>query len=272
MPCIVNLSAIHTLLPDSASINKFARLCDLYSTSCFNYCPSMFQSYSNIAWVYYQNMRHFETLIKPYKRGKMDTREFMMKLAAIFDFIETEKLEKNDSTQEYLMSDPKYQALEDAWDATIQMDDEMAKRFPELIDIAKTEPVYLISNTNELHVFAILSLLKKYNPEVNFYPNIDFSVEYNNRPIEIAPNIFLCLSYRYQLFKTLGQNSQQDASTTMSLLRQLVEHTLKNKTADITIISQYDEDRKEARRLGIPDDNIFSADFYFVPDTELTLS
>ena len=153
--------------------------------------------------------------------------------------------------------------LEEAWNEIIDLDDTRLSRFPSLT--AQSEPIYLISNTNELNVLKILQLLKVNNPSVEFYSPIDLSVKEDKKPIEIAPNIFLCLSYRYQLFKTMKDNHNINPHSTMSLLNHLVNEQLL-RTSDISaihVVSQYPDDLREARRIGIEERHTYNADEFF---------
>ena len=110
----------------------------------------------------------------------------------------------------------------------------------------------------------ILRLLRERNPGIAFITPLDLSVRESKDPIEIAPNIFLCLSYRYQLFKTVIDNHAANPHSTMSLLDHLVKKQLSGVAAsDIRVVSQFSGDLAEATKLGIPADNVFHADKFF---------
>ncbi|KTD61486.1 hypothetical protein Lsan_1822 [Legionella santicrucis] len=70
--------------------------------------------------------------------------------------------------------------------------------------------------------------------------------------IEILPNIYLCLSYRFRAFKT-------EAVSTASLLEDL------SKKCDrpITLVSQYSGDLKKGEQLGL--DNFLNAEDFYNP-------
>lgn len=155
--------------------------------------------------------------------------------------------------------------LEDAWNAIIDLDETRISRFPMLVAQSSVEePVYLISNTNELNVLKILRLLKKANPKLTFNTSIDLSVAESKKPINIADNIFLCLSYRYQLFKTMPDNRVANPHSTMSLLNYLIKKQLSDvATADIRVISQFSGDLEEAVELGISKANALLSDEFF---------
>lgn len=268
MPLIVNLSSIHTLHPTSKSVDAFVQLCNKYSSGCFSSCPTLFKSWSNYAWVMYQYSMNDKRLIHPYKLGAINTEQFLQNLLQIFPFLRDIAPEQEvmvglnggeSYSREFALS-----LLENAWNEIIDLDDTQVSRFPALVAQSQTEPVYLISNTNELNVLKILRLIKKQNPDITFNIPIDLSVQESNEPIEIAPNIFLCLSYRYQLFKTVTENRSANPHSTMSLLNHLVKEQLSGvATSDIRVISQFSGDLAEATTLGIPADNIFHADKFF---------
>lgn len=264
MTFIVNLSVIHTLHPISTNLAAFSAICDRYSNGCCSCWPGLF-SWTNYGWVSYQYQTRYAELIEPYKLGRIDTDEFLENLEEIFDFLDDSDLEEETvlvpRTNVHYSTNNKHAILEEAWNAGIALDETTNYRLPSLI--AQDEPIYLVSNTNELNVLAIIALLKAQNPQIQFNKNIDLSVTEDRNPIEIAPNIYLCLSYRYQLFKTAQQNTATNPNSTMSLLRHLVENQLETHESDIKVISQYDGDLEEARKLGIPEANLHRADDYF---------
>ena len=268
MPLIVNLSSIHTLHPTSKSVDAFVQLCNKYSGGCFSSCPTLFKSWSNYAWVMYQYGTHYKQLIQPYKLGTISTEKFLHDLLQIFSFLrdvvdEQEVMVELNGGESY-SHEFSLSLLENAWNEIIALDETRASRFPALVARAQDEPVYLISNTNELNVLKILRLLKIQNPDITFKTPIDLSVQESKEPIEIAPNIFLCLSYRYQLFKTVTDNRSANLHSTMSLLNHLIKKQLSDVQAyDIRVISQFASDLEEAAKLGIPADNALHADKFF---------
>ncbi|CAM2951517.1 hypothetical protein LEAN103870_10475 [Legionella anisa] len=160
--------------------------------------------------------------------------------------------------------------LEDAWNSQVGWDESKADYLTALIHEAepKRDPIYFIANTNELHVLQILNMLRKAYPSINFYRNIDLSIKEDKEPVEIAPGIFLCLSYRYQLFKTQEENQTVDPSSTMSLLNYLVMKQLTDvPVSELRVISQHQEDLVEALRVGIDADHIYQAKDYFAVQT-----
>lgn len=291
MPLIVNLSALHNLYPTSTCIQSFEKICDRYSTGYFSQCSSLFQSWTNYAWLMYQMTRHNSKLIQPYRLGQLSSEEFLEKLEQIFYFLKDSSPKKGE--MENLNSKPLYSEtfakmlLENAWNSQIEWDRSKENYLSMLIeDTAKNtsnrdntmpsseqepmrDPIYLVANTNELHVIQILHILRKNNPSIPFYRNIDVSPKDDKAPIEIAPGIFLCLSYRYHMFKTLEENLAIDPSAKTSLLSYLVSKQLSEvPTSGIRFISQHQPDLVEALRIGIDPDTIYPADNYFTAQTE----
>jgi hypothetical protein len=266
MTFIVNLSAVHTLLPISTNLAAFADICDRYSEGCCSCWPGLF-SWTNYGWVSYHYQTRYAELIEPYKLGQIDSDQFLANLSEIFDFLDDDDLDQGVLLRArknvHYSTNNKHALLEEAWNASIALDETTNYRLPDLAD--QNEPVYLVSNTNELNVIAIIALLKAKNPDIQFEETIDLSVTEDRKPIKIAPNIYLCLSYRYQLFKTAEQNTTSNPNSTMSLLRHLVENELATDKADIKVISQYDGDLAEAKNIGIPQANLYRSEDYFKP-------
>lgn len=221
MTIIVNLSTTHDYSIQE-TIYKFVKLCNKYSEGCLQCMPGFFQTPMNYAWVMAKYQLHYKSLIEPYRLGQITSDEFLDKLAKIFYFLH------DVPGREYLLGQ--------AWNASIKLSDDTRTRFSQLLEWAEHEPVYLISNTNELNVEAILSLFKSQNQELTFKKKIDISVQDSKTPVEILPNVFLCLSYRYKTFKT------------DHLLEQLIQN---QDLADITLVSQYEGDLDKAEQLGI---------------------
>ncbi|WP_238585524.1 hypothetical protein [Legionella quateirensis] len=216
----------------------------------------------------YQYKMNEQQLIQPYKLGAISTEQFLQNLLHIFPFLQEAEAEQETmiglNGSESYSEDFALALLEHAWNEIIDLDDTSALRFPTLVTQSESEPVYLISNTNELNVLKILRLLKKQNPEIKFITPVDLSVRESKDPIEIAPNIFLCLSYRYQLFKNVTDNRNVNPHSTMSLLNHLVKEQLSDvDTSSIRVVSQYGGDLSEAGRIGIPAHNILHADQFF---------
>lgn len=225
MTLIVNLSTTHDYSIKEI-IAAFAQICKEYSRGCFECIPGLFHL-TNYGWVTLKYQINYKSLIEPYRLGKLSTEEFLDNLTEILYFLcDMDKEERNS-------------ILAEAWNASIKLSEKTQDRLSLLVEEAKTQPVYLISNTNELNVNAILDLFKQNNPDLKF-KEVDTSIKDSKEPIEILPNIYLCLSYRYGAFK-------EETVTTMSLL----EHLSTQCSKPITLVSQFPGDRKKGEQLGL---------------------
>jgi hypothetical protein len=242
MSLIVNLSTTHDYSIDE-TVAGFVKLCNKYSHGCLQSMPRFFQNGTNYMWVMAQYHLNYKSLIEPYKLGDISTAQFLDNLTEIFYFMKD------------LDADVRNNLLTEAWNASIKISENTQDRLNQLVIKAKSEPVYLISNTNELNVQAIFNLFKEQYPELKFKEGINISIKNDKEPVEILPNIFLCLSYRYKTFKT-------ENLTTVSLLEELVKH---NEGQDITVVSQFAGDLKKAEQLGIT--NIQKAEDFFLSET-----
>lgn len=289
MPLIVNLSSIHELHPTSTCVQAFKDICDQYSKKGSYCCSSFFQSWTNSAWLMYQLAMNDSKLIQPYRLGKLTTEQFLERLLQIFSFLKNVtpkkgEMERLQSKQLYATTFP-MMLLEEAWNSQVGWDAAKEGYLPALIREAerrdekeekasesqpkpKMDPIYFIANTNELHVLQILNMLRKEYPDLNFYRDVDVRIKEDKTPIEIAPGIFLCLSYRYQLFKTQDQTQTMNPSSTMSLLNYLVTKQLKDvPVSELRVISQHQADLVEALRVGIDADHMYQASDYFAAQT-----
>lgn len=229
MTLIVNLSTVHDY-SISETLGAFVSLCDTYSNGCLKGFPGIYHM-TNYAWVYGQFKLNYSTLIEPYKLGKISSEEFIGNLAKIFYFMDN------------LTEENRNALLIDAWNKSIKITEHTESRFSFLAEKAQAEPVYIISNTNELDAIAILALIKKYNPLLKFKDPINISIEASNQPVEIAPNMFLCLSYRYGAFKESTLN-------TASLLKEVTKDMSKET---VTLVSQHQGDLRTGQALGLKD-------------------
>ena len=155
--------------------------------------------------------------------------------------------------------------LEEAWNSIITFTDEDLERLQVLFQ-GNTDPIYFISNTNELNVFKIQRWLhtnfpSEISPDLNYPVNLardDFPI------LEVGPGKHMVLSYVCHTYKTgIDNDGAQVPSTTPSLLQAMVGNVFQGGLDDITVISQYEKDRAAAERLGIPRNNIHSASDYF---------
>jgi len=229
MTLIVNLSTTHDYSIDE-TVAAFVQLCNQHSHGCLQSMPGFFQNLTNYAWVMAQYKMNYTSLIEPYKLGKISTEKFLDNLSQIFYFMKD------------MDKDTRNSLLANAWSSSIKIGNNTQSRLDVLIEKAENEPVYLISNTNALDVQTILNLFQKNHPDLQFNKNVDIRVNDTKEPIEILPNIYLCLSYRYGAFK-------EETATTVSLL----EHLSKQVPTPVTLVSQYQGDHKKAAQLGLRD-------------------
>lgn len=229
---IINLSSIFKLkkiIPDG--LKPFVELCNNYSKSSCLCSGTLFRT-SNYLWVLAQFYAH-QQLINNYKLGKMSNDDFLTALLDIFYFLKDNKK----------IDDPKT-LLANAWNNIIDWDEESTDRLNQILDLAKAgEQIYLVANTNALNIEKIISLFATHAPHIQWNPNIlqanqDQNRNQNAPSIEIAPNIHLCLSYRYGLFK----------EGTPGLIKELAQQ-VKNIVA---VISQFPKDWTYAQELGLP--------------------
>lgn len=232
MAIIVNLSTLHDY-SIYKTVGAFAALCKAHSPSCFNSGSDFLglKYGANYAWVMSEYLSKYDLLIKPYKLGEISTDDFLENLSEIFYFM------RNMEDAE------RHQLLAKAWTSSIEMSDEKMLRFASLLEKSKDEPVYIVSNTNEMDVRATINLLKQCNPEWNMNDNISIGVEHSQVPVELSPNLFLCLSYRYQLFKSV-QNG------TPGLIKQLIDNLTSSEKVNLTMVSNHKLDLMLAKDIG----------------------
>ena len=166
MPLIINLKSLHEY-DILETMGAFAELSKEHSNSCVNSMPNLFQHASHLAWVAAIYAYHNSSLIEPYKLGQMTTEEFLEKLSKVFYFMDD------------MPSTVRHEKLAEAWTSSIHMSLEKQNNLAKLIEQAEQEPVYLISNTNELDVQAIIKLLKQLNPDTVFNPEMDTSIKHS---------------------------------------------------------------------------------------------
>tara|TARA_Y100001968_G_C19413398_1_gene747618 strand:- start:260 stop:1015 length:756 start_codon:yes stop_codon:yes gene_type:complete len=238
MTLIVNLSTTHCYSVEQ-TIHAFVQLCKQYHHGCLKCMPGFFEDAYNYLWVMRQYQLHYKTLIEPYKLGRIDSDKFLDNLATIFPFMDD------------LPRDTKHKLLTKAWNASISIPADYIPRLTYLVEQAQFETVYLISNTNELNMQAINACWAKIaNPELKFKTHPNLEIKHNQQPVEILPNVFLCLSYRYGLFKA-------ELSSTVGLLETLVD-TIDDS---VTVVSQFEPDIQKAQQLQV--EHIYTAQAFF---------
>ena len=154
--------------------------------------------------------------------------------------------------------------LESAWNAMVDYTKQDEVKLKKLLEICKSDKdeIYIISNTNELQVSKLLHLLQQHHPDIPWERKIDISSIKDNKPVKVAPNIYVYLSYRVGAYKTAVDNKEAKITTTPALLKSLVSG-LKCDKSEIHVISQFPKDLVEARNIGVPVENTFNAkDFY----------
>ncbi len=268
MPYIVNLSTVQspikttnlgfTQIPTDG-FNAFVTLCNKHSrpNSC---CGQFFTGITNSTWVSYQFSMQLPRLINPYKLGQITTQQFLRGLRNIFSFINNATLKRPNNVREtevirqnsehfltlqgksvFTEEDYINAMLEEAWNSIVQVTPNDAQRFQELVD--KDEPIYFISNTNELNVHAVMAMLNKYLPDLELNPQ---KISQNGQDlIQLIPGreIYLYPSYLAHQFKqTNGQ--------TPGLIEQLISARSLD-LGDTTVVSQYPGDLAHAKTLGV---------------------
>lgn len=239
MTLFVNLSTTHDYSIEK-TVAAFVQLCNEHSKGCLQGMPGFFQNWTNYAWVMAKYQLNYTSLIEPYKLGRISTEQFLKNLSKIFYFMD------------YLDEETRNSLLINAWNASIKLSTTTQDRLSQLVEEAITQPVYLISNTNELNVQAILALFKANNPDVPFNEAADIRVLDSQEPIEIARNIYLCLSYRHGAFKT-------ETVSTVSLL----DDVAKKCSGPKTLVSQYPGDLQKGVQLGL--DRVLKAEDFYHP-------
>jgi len=281
---IVNLSSLITLEQISEGVKAFAKLHRQYSTasglessSIFTDPKSMEASAKYVTNIYLKNL---DSLINPYKLGKISTNQFLEGMLNIFDFLADNSISFSEDDRKRInlnkanflsvmnineLSD-KHIALaliEEAWNKIVDFSDKDVAKFNYLLSQSAEDKIYLISNTNELNVHKILCALRKSFSQIE-WNEVDLTVNTESQDeffLEVSPNIFLCLSYKAHVFKTANENKEQQV-TTPSLIKCLITE-LHAEPSDIEVVSQYDKDLHEARQLNIPDSNLHDAKDYY---------
>ena len=237
MTFFVNLSTTHDYSINE-TVGAFVQLCNEYSNGCLQCMPGFFQNLNNYGWVMAQFKANYASLIEPYKLGKISTERFLDNLSHIFYFMkDMDKSERN-------------KLLAKAWSSSIKLSAATEERLGMLLEKAGDEPVYLVSNTNELDVHAILDLLQKKYPDLEWNKAADICITHSQEPIKILPNVYLCLSYRYGAFK-------EQTAPTVSLL----DHLSKQCSGSKTLVSQFQGDLKKGQILGF--ENVFNAEEFY---------
>lgn len=239
----------------------------------------------NWGWVVGNNLaNHYlgKAIIDSYKLGKINTKQFLEELLNVFYFMKDtnirfkqEDIDRVWSQRQYLISlqglinkeSLTHQhiataLLEDAWNTMVDYKSEDEDKLNQLIQQMQSDrnEIYIISNTNELQVSKIIYLLRQHHPQIKWKEKIDISSVSSDQPVEIAPSIYLYLSYRVGAYKTSQDNKAASNNSTPALLRSLIDK-LKCDKSEIRVISQFTKDLTEAKGMGIQ--NIYQAKDYY---------
>lgn len=282
MPIIMNLSCLQRPIQQTnfglfsiptKGFNAFVELCDVFSKPSVH-CGLNFSKLSNPAWVAYQYSLKLPSIIHSYKLGQVSTEQFLRNLQQTFSFINSSALKAKraqpvvnevtadptnlfcikDSAKGNLSDDEKILALlERAWNALIDISADDAAHLNELILQANDKnPIFLMSNTNELNVHSVFSQLqalgldlklKAKQTEINGQQLIQL---FKDKPIYLVP------SYLNNAFK-LG---------TPGLLKSIFEKQNLNAN-DLQVVSQYPGDLKLAETLGVEKAHLHKPESFF---------
>lgn len=203
------------------------------------------------------NIRYFEcnkTLIEPYKLGKISTQDFLGKISGIFPDIDGSICSPALNQREY-SSDPVLQCFAEAWNAAIGENKHLTQRFKEVVQNATADaPIYFTANTNELNIIRILDLL-------GLKETINIGIEFDDKPVRIADNVFLCLSYRYQDFKLMQYVIKNNINPNQSLRDNITVIIPENNNCLSLFLPSFADELKT--KLAIPAKNIISPSEYF---------
>ncbi|MCR9191375.1 MAG: hypothetical protein NXI01_01795 [Gammaproteobacteria bacterium] len=228
-------------------------------------------------------------LISQYKIGKMKTKEFLNNLLNVFPFLRAvnfsveikETLFKNredlisirdlSSLEELTHEHVALSLLEQAWLARMQFSEETNRKIQYFFDENPDDPVYIISNSNEMDCSASIKYLHAKFPSLPWRSNqeLDLAIQVPDQalnagiPLTTDGRLKLYASYTHQAFKT--GHADETNMTTDKLLRKLVEQEEIN-VDQITLISQWRGDREMAKSLNIKE--VIDSKIYFSP-TEL---
>jgi hypothetical protein len=282
---IINLSAIGSNKSIPEVVAGFASLCDTYSSWFSSCCPSFFlPRLANKIWVMYQH-KQIQSLITRIKLGQIGTEEFLNDLLdKVFSFLKkatfsnnvVDNLWEKQSESLFLRKFRNRKSfdqssrnvalalLEEKWNSIVHFDLTIdgLKAKKALVERNEGEETYLMSNSNPPNIQKTLCWLRKMCPNIKWKKEVDVELlppDVKDRKIEIAPNIYFCLSYNYKCFKVDNENMEADISTP-NLLKQVSAELLarpeektddekNSKKAVIQVISQYPGDLGVATEL-----------------------
>ena len=305
MITIINLSALAEPVKDTSipanmlsylndnlarqwlSIKAFAKLHSDYAPPSIIssvLCCSMFgmPTYS-YAWILSQIDWN---LISQYKIGKIKTKEFLNKLLNVFPFLRDAKF--SEETKENLFKNKEnlisicdlssleeltnehiaLALLEQAWLARMQFSLETKIKAQYFFNKNTDEPVYIISNSNEMDCIETIKYLRITYPFLPWLSDEELksAIQVPNQelntgiPLTKDNRLKLYTSYTHQAFKT-GREDEPNM-TTDNLLKKLVEQE-KIDLNQTRLISQWPGDREMAKTLKIKE--VIDSKTYFLP-------
>lgn len=274
MAVIINLSTLITLKPDQDLYSAFKRLSDTYSTDEDSYVKSLLpgilsspiSAVTDYAWVTSTISDCYETLIVPYKLGKISTQDFLDGFRKSFDFIEKnidyhpkEKTRIRDNREKYACLRDKgvlkkvdfaRALIEEAWASAIEFTEQDYLKFDQLNQTIN-EDIYFITDGTELGMYKVVEALKKRFPNYDWLSPAKLD---NDGILQIAPHMFICSSHLAHTFKTTKENQHQGVKSIS-----LIKHLINARELDpkyISLVSESDDDFVEGYQVGIPHDNM----------------
>lgn len=263
-----------------AVIAAFAKMTDEYYQGCFNFHSNFFSRSSNYLWVMHQYQRQLQTTIYAYNLGKISTDQFLRDLLEVFTFLDDqsfvpdakqaadlEKNKKNHLTfcaindgerrtrQQYARG-----VLEQTWNMALAFHEADFAKLRKVIEAAGNEKIYLISDTNELHLYHIIThyfgQVLSLSSDTKSYLNPD-----ENEFLNLTEQVVLFPSFCAQAFKSAKDYAYND-NITPTLLSLLVVKEQLDLTQTV-LISHYQKDFDAARVHGFYKQNIIDAENYF---------
>lgn len=225
-------------------------------------------------------------LISQYKIGKLRTKEFLNKLLNVFPFLRdtnfSEEIKENlfknkenlisiydlSNLEELTHEHTALALLEQAWLARMQFSEETDRKARYFFGENTDEPVYIISNSNEMDCRATIKYLRTTYPSLPWLSDEELhsAIQVPNQelntgiPLTVGSRLKLYTSYTHQAFKT--GRADETNMTTDNLLKKLVEQE-KIDLDQTKLISQWRGDREMAANLNIRE--VIDSKTYFSP-------
>ena len=282
---LVNLSSLHTLESVDVAVAAFSKLSvDHYSAwqAPFLCCvpPSLYAplhrpfNYLATQWT----LHGHQAEIRAYKLGEMTTEEFLKQIyrwmefdrakdpsKEEMDFIFANREAFRDSLSVSDRLEYAFCALsEEAWNTMLTFHESDYAKFERLQELAaQGNTIYLIGNTNAMHVAKILRELRRHFPNADWLPEKQMGGKCELAqgeswfvPLTQSGRIVLAPSYRAGLEKTANPKGD-------SLMARLRREALKGIPAgDIHVVSQFQADLTYGERQGF---YTYSAQEFFAP-------